>query len=474
MMAPKIMRRGDVDQKRTDSNETKPEDPGKVASNGEGDSGPEKDPKPKVPRTREEKEIAYKQAKERIFGPEHSINDTVDKANAVEEKDNSRSSSVTGKKKAKSKQRKNSDDGFELRSQYEPYYPSSFSINGFGAGGDSGYNAYPAFNTISQQSSPTGNMQSFPYTPGYPAMVQQAPAGQTLWQGQHLPNFNPGQDSQSYGAMQDNTFNLDSAFQQMSFQPPGGYPSQPTSNYGPSYQDTFQDMSRSASQQQQPGAWSQMSYQSPSQAGQAPFFPSQVPYVGQISQTQNPYPYGQLPQGFANGKSSQNQHPVPGSFNRQQFNPQSQAFVPHYMASNTPQYMIPQMGSPPLSNFATSMPAHSVQHLSQTQSNTTFGSPRTAPPKTMAQRQPFQTYAGFSAPPNSNRSPPSSTPNQPSTQNPQSTIAKWGAPASLPPKPPPSAMQSQLPKVNDGSSLPPHPYANGRTNGGSNGVVSNR
>jgi hypothetical protein len=43
-----------------------------------------------------------------------------------------------------------------------------------------------------------------------------------------------------------------------------------------------------------------------------------------------PYPYGQLPsQSFQPGRQIyQNQHPLPGSFNRQSFNPKTQAFIP--------------------------------------------------------------------------------------------------------------------------------------------------
>ncbi|KAL9097289.1 MAG: hypothetical protein Q9165_000716 [Trypethelium subeluteriae] len=475
VMAPKIMRRGDIGNPKTGNhNEPKSEDLSKVASGGDGDSGPEKDSKPKVPRTREEKEIAYKQAKERIFGPDHSANDVAEKTNVVEEKDNSRSSSATGKKKGKNKQRKNSDDGFELRSQYEPYYPSSFQINGYGVGDGSGYTAYPAFTTVSQQSSPTGNLQPFSYSSGYPAMVQQAPAGQNTWQSQQFSPYNTGQDSHSYAPIPDQTFNLNAALQQVSFQPHNGYSPQPASSYGPAFQDTFQEMSRPTSQQQQTTTWSQVPYQNPAQSGQS-FYLGQTSYVPQVSQSQNPYPYGQLPQGFANGKSPQNQHPVPGSFNRQQFNPQSQSFVPHQMvASAQPYGMMPQMSSPSLNNFATFTPASTVQRQSSSQSNASFGSLRAAQSNGTAQRQPPQAHASFQTSQSSSRSPTSSNPSLPPAQNPQSTIAKWGAPASLPPKPPPSAVQSQLPKVNDGSSLPPHPYANGKGSGGSNGVLLSR
>ncbi|KAF2235202.1 hypothetical protein EV356DRAFT_532206 [Viridothelium virens] len=475
VMAPKIMRRGDVGNSKTGNhNGHKAEDLLKVASNGDGDSGPEKDSKPKVPRTREEKEIAYKQAKERIFGPDHSANDVAEKTNVGEEKDNSRSSSANGKKKGKNKQRKNSDDGFELRSQYEPYYPSPFPMNGFGVGDGSAYTAYSTYNTVSQQSSPTGNLQSFSYSSGYPAMVQQAPVGQNTWQSQQFPTYSNGQDSQSYGPVPDHTFNLNSALQQMSFQPHNGYSPQPASNYGPAFQDTFQEISRPTSQQQQTTMWSQVPYQTPVQSGQL-FYPGQTPYVPQASQSQNSYPYGQLPQGLANGKSPQNQHPVPGSFNRQQFNPQSQSFVPHQMvASAQPYGMMPQMSSPSLNNLAAFTPANNVQRQSSSQSNASFGSPRIAQSNGTVQRQPSQVHTSFQAPQSSCRSPTSSNPSLPPAQNPQSTIAKWGAPASLPPKPPPSAVQSQLPKVNDGSSLPPHPYANGKGSGGSNGVLLSR
>ena len=474
-MAPKIMRRGGGDSKRAPDSEPKSETQDKAASSGDGDNGIEKDSKPKVSRTREEKEIIYKQAKERIWGPDHTASDAAEKTSSSEEKDTSRSSSAAGKKKAKSKQRKNSDDGFELRSQYEPYYPPNYPINGFGASDGSTYCVYPTYNTISQQSSPTGNMQTFPYATGYPAMAQQAQLGSNGWQGQNFSNFSPNPDSQGYASVQDNAYNLNAAFQQMSFQPPGAYSSQQPSNYGPAYQDTITDMSRSASQQQSTGAWSPMPYQNPTQPSQTSYLSNQASFVNQVPHSHSPYPYGQLPQGVVNGKTPQNQHPVPGSFNRQQFNPQSQAFVPHHMVHQAPQFgMMPQM-NPLVNNFSGFAAPQVTQRPNSGTSNASFGSIRVQQPSSMTQRQSLQSQASFPAPsPSTNRSSQSSNSGQPPTQNVQSTLAKWGAPASLPPKPPPTTAQSQLPKVNDGSSLPPHPYANGRVNGGSNGVLPSR
>ncbi|KAI9688510.1 MAG: hypothetical protein M1822_001459 [Bathelium mastoideum] len=474
MTAPKIMRRGDGEPKSANNNEPTPEIQERAAGDGQGDKATDKDAKPRMPKTREEKEIMYKQAKERIWGPDHAASDVAEKPIASEEKDNSRSSSTTGKKKGKNKQRKNSDDGFELRSQYEPYYPTTFPINGFGTSDGSGYNAYPMYNTVSQRSSPTSNMQPFSYTSGYPNMGHQAPAAQNLWHGHPFSNFHAGQESHSLGSLQDNTFNLNTAFQQMSFQPSTGFSSSTPSPYGNVYQDALQDMSRSASQQQQLGMWPQMPYQGLNQPNQASFFPSQPTVTTRAARSHHPYPYGQLPQGLTNGKAPQNQHPVPGSFSRQQFNPQSQAFVPNHMVPQ-PRGIMPQIGTSSLNNFPNLMPSDSAQRQNSAQANAAFGSPGTAQVNTVAQRQPLQSRASFPTPPRiTSQALPSANSGQSSAQNPQSTIAKWAAPASLPPKPPPTALQSQLPKVNDSSSLPPHPYANGKVNGGNSSALSSR
>ena len=87
--------------------------------------------------------------------------------------------------------------------------------------------------------------------------------------------------------------------------------------------------------------WPQQSY------GQAPYGPRAPPAPAGI-----PYAYGQLPAN-ANPNDPKSQHPIPGSYNRQAFNPKTQSFVP----TNGMQPMQPPHPPPP-GPFAGANPHH--------------------------------------------------------------------------------------------------------------------
>ncbi|KAI9706239.1 MAG: hypothetical protein M1820_004814 [Bogoriella megaspora] len=469
MPAPKILRRRGVDQGDGSNPILKSTDPSRLASEGEGDSGSDQDSKNKTALTREERQAKYDEVKERIFGKPGEGNASVDAA-ATDDKDMSRSSSASGKKKSR-KQRKNSDDGFELRSQYEPYFTTPYTVsNGFGPPDATAYGIYPGYDATSAQSSPPVNVQQFPYNYTYAPIGQPNQAQQFTWQG-GVPYGSPNtkQEPQVFGSMQNGSsgYDLGAAFQQMTFQASSANSTQLPSNFAQPYSESFPN----GPQPQQIGMWGQMSYPAGVSNNHTHVYPEHQPYNSSNGH-QALYPYGQLPNGGSYGGPAQSQHPIPGSFNRQQFNPQSRAFVPHQMAPNAPQYgLTQQMFSPSPGHMGTfAQPAHG---------SPPYGSPRISHANQAGQRQTIPPFNNLSTPPSqpSNGAPRSSSANhtsQSSTQSTQSTIAKWGAPASLPPKPPPSAVTSQLPKMHDAKSLPPHPFNNGRAVTGSNGLVTNR
>jgi hypothetical protein len=90
-------------------------------------------------------------------------------------------------------------------------------------------------------------------------------------------------------------------------------------------------------------AWPQQSF---SQNAYPPPRASPVPTAG------IPYAYGQLPLS-ANPHDPKSQHPIPGSYNRQAFNPQTQSFVP---ASGIPMQLPPS--GPPPGPYGGSSPRH--------------------------------------------------------------------------------------------------------------------
>jgi hypothetical protein len=458
-------------------------DPGRGTPNGS---------KSKAALTREEREAKYTAARLRIFGEEA---ESAEASKEGIEGDISRTSSAADKKKAK-KQRNDSNDDFEPRSQFPGYYPNQYAANGYPA--DAYF--YPQYSGM-VASPPQFNV---PQTGSSPVMYPNA-FHQMDTQGQYAfmsPQGYPvspnGAMAPGYGPAPAN-YDLSSHFQQsMQFQNPSPSgqmpPSAPKPN-SPSYQAPYQGQP----QQQMPGQPQMMPYESYpyGQPGFMPMYPPERPMSspGQMPASSSPYAFGQLPSaGFPNGRPSKHQHPVPGSYKGgQQFNPQTQAFVP---GGGRPGQMMPQQ-TPIYGGYA-AMPGHmqGIQNMQarstpSTSNPSTYNSPR-GQAATMAAQNSGHTsnpgpahlaygnngYSGSpSAPPPANNGnlinnpgnlpahPPSNqqqqTPQQlthplPQPPHPASSIAKWGVPSHLPPKPPPPQDQHPQKFLEINRGLPPH------------------
>ena len=276
--------------------------------------------KDKSAMTREEREAKYKETRERIFGPESENIDGSETLNEV-----SRTSSRNEKKK---KKHKNNDDGFEARSAYYPsmHYPvTTFDLN---AASPAYYSPYPMHggNTLSQPGAVGAVMLQQGYQQGYNPMS--TPQGFPAMPGQS-PALN------GYDVQTANAHAL-------------GYNQQITAHYYPSIQQGI-GMAQSSPVTSSPAVsnhgqfsrpqsqlsdqqWSQNTYPFPypQQRDQQQFFPPPVkspnPMAGVASV---PYQYGQLPlqPGMQGARAAQ--HPLPGSYKSQTFNPQTRAFVPN-------------------------------------------------------------------------------------------------------------------------------------------------
>lgn len=401
-------------------------------SEGSNDGEVNKD---KTALSREEREARYREARQRIFGSAESEETDAAEANGSGEdkekgKDVSRSSSVAGKKKAK-KQRNYDDDDFQARSRFNVYYPQQYPVAAYAGDNAVYYNGFPG----PSQNAPFAAMNpgaspSTTYSTPYPGMMNPDGQPQYGWNGQQ---YQPSNGSMmmypGYGQAQ-NGYDLSADFQRgMSSFQNAGLPSQVTPKMAnppmASYQDTYQQPQHMP---MNPG-WPQANQQPSYPMGQNNFGaqngpgnrPMSAPHQGPMPG----YPYGQFPSNAYNGKPNRNQHPIPGSYNRGQFNPQTQAFVPG--GRNMPFGMQPNMmqAQPPMNGYGgyqmsaqTSMPAQMPRHNTSTNSTPSFGSP--------------QSMQGNASAPTMNRI--ASQSGDPGSS--QSSIAKYGTPAHLPPKPP--------------------------------------
>jgi hypothetical protein len=345
--------------------------------------------KDKATLTREEREAKYKEARERIFGPnDESI--TQETQNAGENSaDMSRSSSSSGKKKPR-KQRTPVDDSFEARSQFNVFYPGIPFVSG-GQGPYTGTFTDPSF--VGPYPPPPDPSMGIGYMPNQiqgPQMFlpQQSVAGMQAYQVGPPGNYGPPEGWMNGTPVQWPTFLNFPQAPQMPSQQSSAKSSPAMNNFAQPTTPQFQHANRS---------WGPSPYQSPYQQQPMqqsvptrwPEFPAQNYAMG------TPYQYGQLPsQAFSPGANAASQHPIPGSYTRPSFNPQSRAFVPS--------------GGSPLR-----------YHGSKTHSP----SPN-----------PCQANGGQAFP-----SPEAATqPNNQGHNTKTDSIAKWGRPAHLPPKPPPS------------------------------------
>lgn len=436
------------------------------ADGGSGSDGGNDDNKDKSALTREQREARYREARQRIFGSAESAEgEAPDPTGSGEDKDVSRSSSASGKKK--NKKQRNYDDDFEARSRFNAYYPHPYSIPGYGGDPAMYYAGFPAQMQNPQFSGMNPNMSPPPnYGSGYPVAMPQDAQTQYGWPGQQYPSPNTPMAYPNYGPVQ-NGYDLSADFQQsMQFQSPG-MPSQMTPKMTnppmASYPDTYQPQPQPPPMTMN-GAWTQMSPRPAFSTTQPPYSqngpgnrpipaPIQGPGPGQ-------YPYGQFPTSPYNGMPNRNQHPLPGSFNRQQFNPQSQAFIPG--GRNAPYQMQPNMAQMPpqgMNGYA-SYPMSAVNPMGNPMMNTSppmahaqaYGTPQGMQnnnpavnrPNNMGLSQTPQMVSSQMAAPHQSSSQSDQTQRG---QEMQSSIAKWGTPAHLPPKPPAPA-QTQAAKFN--------------------------
>jgi hypothetical protein len=274
--------------------------------------------------TREEKEAHYKAARERIFGdfqatPASENNSTGDVSASM-----SRSSSSSGKKKTL-RQRAPKDDSFEARSQFIPgfgnmtysamptQYPNAFGsqpfsnsyANATGYGHPANFGATPPSFGPYDAAAGYSNVQNTPIGFLPPYQTNEAWAG--LQGPPHQTYYGLGTPNQASPAYSQHSSPVPPSVNQFP-QPSSSTFAQSSPNWSQPYAGPYQH--QLAGQNQSPLPWP--SFAAPPNASNPV-----------------PYQYGQLPpQSFGGSPPAVHQHPLPGSFNRSIFNPQTSSFVP--------------------------------------------------------------------------------------------------------------------------------------------------
>ncbi|KAF9887485.1 hypothetical protein FE257_010202 [Aspergillus nanangensis] len=413
MPAMKIMRRNDGRPSTEGSTADSSAVPSKTGSEAgdstnDGDRGgssagatPAKD---RFTLTREEREAKYQEARERIFRdfPESKSSDG---GNGDQSANMSRSSSTSGRKKNQ-RQKTPHDDSFEVRSQYNVYYPGMNYPQGpqpyNGAMNDPSVPNQPPY-MVGPGATPPGmgyapppgqnatmytapmNMNSIPPQYSMPVSPQMTPSGP--WQNGTVP---PSPYS-GYASINQSPG--------MATKPPPAMSNYPTPN--------------SVQYQHTPPGWSPPQFHGGYQ-GSTQRNPSTMAWPTYPSQPMNPtsYPYTQYPGQHMNPamQNSPGGHPMPGSFNRSPFNPQTRSFIP---------------AGAPLGR----QPSTSSQHGMHAFAATNGGG---YPPQWVGR---FPEATKHQEIPTGPRGP------MPGTRD---SIAKWGTPSHLPPKPPPSEVPSEF------------------------------
>ncbi|RXG45070.1 hypothetical protein VDGE_01481 [Verticillium dahliae] len=349
MLPRKIMRRGEDVESGTVSGAVY-----KVTSE-DGSDGKEKSALANQKLSREQREEAYKQARERIFGnsektgestPDNEAENGMSRASSVSAKDR-----ASGAKRGKvNKQRRDDSDSLDSRHLYGPFGPQQSWVQQpqFPPHPGSQYPApMPPTYVNQMQTAYTAPGQAYPPPavhsgyPAYPNMAPyqaQPPAPQAqqppppppppppMQPTQHRPQMLPSPNLSSYGAPV-----------------PVSVPTQP------GWQQGFN------------GGPAPPMVPAPAPAPMPAAAPNPASYSprGMSASSGVPYAYGQLP-AHMNPNDPKSQHPIPGSYNRHAFNPKTQSFVPGGgMASmQQPQpsfsapgshHNSPQIGSPRLS-----------------------------------------------------------------------------------------------------------------------------
>ena len=404
--------------------------------------------KDKSSMTREEREAKYKETRERIFGgPEDPQNPESAQVLIDPVSETSRTSSTSGKKK--SKRNKNSDDDFQARSSYNAYWPApQYPGTSYTQASTSMtyYNPYvqPTNSQVPQSGIASGYNQSYPAMPQYqpyqmPMSQVPMPAGSVAYQQNYVYPQNSG--SQPYATfpqpMSQQYFTPVPQQHQMVPQSPA-VSSPALSNNG--------QLSRPQSQMSDQH-WPQNSFLASAQypllnGQQAIYQPQgslQMPsHTTPANMSAGTYQFGQLPL-QSNPQSARSQHPLPGSYQRQVFNPQTRAFVP-----STTSFVPPQPTVYP--SRPAEIPSYRPNQGFQVSAGMTpFVQPSMANLQTLnltqhGQYGPTASTQGYSTVQAQRKS----TGHTPVSQSPgQSSLSKWARPENLPPKPPPSEASSR-------------------------------
>ncbi|KAM0648866.1 hypothetical protein ACHAO3_006299 [Verticillium nonalfalfae] len=267
----------------------------------DGSDGKEKSALANQKLSREQREEAYKQARERIFGNSEKTGESTPDNEA--ENGMSRASSVSAKDRASGVKRGKVQTAYTAPGQAYP--PPAMH---------SGYPAYP--NMAPYQAQPPAPQAQQPPPPPPPPMQPT----------QHRPQMLPSPNLSSYGAPV-----------------PVSVPTQP------GWQQGFN------------GGPAPPMVPAPVPAPMPATAPNPASYSprGMAASSGVPYAYGQLP-AHMNPNDPKSQHPIPGSYNRHAFNPKTQSFVPGGgmapMQQPQPSFSAPgshhnspQIGSPHLS-----------------------------------------------------------------------------------------------------------------------------
>ncbi|KAL3448813.1 hypothetical protein BJX65DRAFT_274531 [Aspergillus insuetus] len=408
--AMKIMRRTDGERPSTDGSIAASSSSPSKATSEASDSGNEGDrngsatgatpAKDRLSLTREEREAKYQEARERIFR-DFSESKTPD-VNGDPSTDVSRSSSTSGRKKGH-RQKTPHDDSFEARSQFNAYYPGMQHNNG-----SSPYNMGmqdPSFPNQPYMVGPGVIPNNMGYMSGQSGVMY--PGQMNMGAAAHYPIPVSPQMSTS-GPWQNAPVPQQSPYTGYSInQSPAMASAKPVpvmNNY---------PVQSSVQFQASPPGWSSPPYQ-PAYPQANPRNQAPLPWSNYQPQplNTNPYAYAQYPGQPLNTSmpSHSNSHPLPGSFNRSHFNPQTRSFVPGGAAglSRHPNKTNPPMGPYPM------------QAGLQSQWNG------------------YQDVSGKSQEQVGVNIPRGTLPGS------KDSISKWGTPSHLPPKPPPSEVPSDF------------------------------
>ncbi|PYI25748.1 R3H domain protein [Aspergillus indologenus CBS 114.80] len=436
MPAMKIMRRAGSERPSTEGSIAASSGHSKDGSEA-GDSGNDGDrggsstgatpAKDRLALTREEREAKYQEARERIFRDFPESKAAAETTNGDSSANMSRSSSTSGRKKTH-RQKTPHDDSFEARSQFNAYYPGMQFGNG---------------------SVPYGMAMNDPSFPNQPCMVGPGVSPPSMG---YTPSAQTG--AMYPGPMNQNTMPHYSMPVSPQMTPSGPWQNGPVPQQSPftGYASITQSPAMASTksspalgsypmpnpvQYQQTPGWSTPPYPSGyplSSHRNHP--PTHAPAAWTNYQTQPPtptsYPYAQYPgQPMSSAMQPHSgSHPMPGSFSRSPFNPQTRSFVPG--------------GAATLARH----PAKGSQHG--------MGPYTGMQPGVLPQWNGYQDInpkgpdvlgsAGQGLP----RSIPSSG---------RDSIAKWGTPSHLPPKPPPSEVPSEfdMKHRNGPTATPPFP-----------------